>query len=68
MMTHATLTHGIRANLDQFLHQLLQVTNKNEFVKLLTSEIPPRPAEMDRMVAANIADWTEARGAGQGMA
>jgi len=24
-------------------------------VKLITSEIPPRPAEMDRMVAANIA-------------
>ena len=46
----------------------LKVTNKNEFVKLLTSEIPPRPAEMDRMVAANIADGTEARGAGQGMA
>jgi len=33
----------------------LKVTNKEEFVKLLTSEIPPRPAEMDRMVAANIA-------------
>lgn len=33
----------------------LKVTNKDEFVKLLTSEIPPRPAEMDRMVAANIA-------------
>ena len=33
----------------------LKVTNKNEFVKLLTGEIPPRPAEMDRMVAANIA-------------
>lgn len=33
----------------------LKVTNKDEFVRLLTSEIPPRPAEMDRMVAANIA-------------
>jgi len=32
-----------------------KVTNKEEFVRLLTSEIPPRPAEMDRMVAANIA-------------
>lgn len=33
----------------------LKVTNKEEFVKLLISEIPPRPAEMERMVAANIA-------------
>lgn len=31
------------------------VASKDEFVKLITSEIPPRPAEMDRMVAANIA-------------
>jgi hypothetical protein len=46
----------------------LKLMNKDEFVKLLTSEIPPRPAEMDRMVAANNADGTEARGAGQGMA
>lgn len=33
----------------------LKVTNKEEFVKLLIREIPPRPAEMERMVAANIA-------------
>ena len=33
----------------------LKITDKNEFVKMLTSEIPPRPAEMERMVAANIA-------------
>jgi len=33
----------------------LKLTDKDEFVKLLTSEIPPRPAEMERMVAANIA-------------
>ena len=33
----------------------LQINNKNEFVRFLTSEIPPRPAEMNKMVAANIA-------------
>lgn len=33
----------------------LQIKNKNEFVRFLTSEIPPRPAEMNQMVAANIA-------------
>jgi len=33
----------------------LKLTTKDEFVKMLTSEIPPRPPEMDRMVAANIA-------------
>ncbi len=33
----------------------LKLTSKDEFVKMLTSEIPPRPAEMERMVAANIA-------------
>lgn len=32
-----------------------KVANKDEFVKSLTREIPPRPAEMDRMVAVNIA-------------
>ncbi len=32
---------------------MLQVTNKEEFVKALTAEIPPRPAEMDRIVEAN---------------
>lgn len=33
----------------------LHITNKDEFVNFLTSEIPPRPAEMAKMVAANIA-------------
>jgi hydroxyacylglutathione hydrolase len=33
----------------------LRINDKDEFVRFLTSEIPPRPAEMDRMVAANIA-------------
>ena len=33
----------------------LKLNSKAEFVKLLTSEIPPRPADMERMVAANIA-------------
>ncbi|MEK6664078.1 MAG: MBL fold metallo-hydrolase [Pseudomonadota bacterium] len=33
----------------------LHINNKDEFVSYLTSEIPPRPAEMARMVAANIA-------------
>ena len=33
----------------------LRIDDKEEFVRFLTSEIPPRPAEMDRMVAANIA-------------
>ena len=33
----------------------LHINNKDEFVNYLTSEIPPRPAEMDKMVAANIA-------------
>ncbi len=33
----------------------LAITNRDEFVKLVTGNIPPRPAEMDRMVAANIA-------------
>ncbi len=33
----------------------LHITNRDEFVSYLTSEIPPRPAEMDKMVAANIA-------------
>lgn len=28
--------------------------NRDEFVEALTSEIPPRPVEMDRMVASNI--------------
>jgi len=33
----------------------LRITSKDEFIKLITGEIPPRPAEMDKMVAANIA-------------
>lgn len=33
----------------------LHITNRDEFVSYVTSEIPPRPAEMDKMVAANIA-------------
>ncbi len=32
----------------------LRITDKDEFVNFLVSEIPPRPAEMNRMVAANI--------------
>lgn len=33
----------------------LRLSDKNEFIKLVTGDIPPRPAEMDKMVAANIA-------------
>lgn len=33
----------------------LHITARDEFVSYLTREIPPRPAEMDKMVAANIA-------------
>lgn len=33
----------------------LSITDKAAFVAALTSEIPPRPADMDAMVAANIA-------------
>ncbi len=29
--------------------------NKEAFIENLVKEIPPRPAEMDKMVAANIA-------------
>ena len=32
----------------------LHIGNKEEFVSYLTGDIPPRPAEMERMVAANI--------------
>ena len=32
---------------------MLKITDKNEFVHALTAEIPPRPAEMDRIVQAN---------------
>lgn len=31
----------------------LKISRKDEFVKLVTGNIPPRPAEMDRIVAAN---------------
>ena len=33
----------------------LRLTDRMEFIAYLTSQIPPRPAEMDRIVAANIA-------------
>ncbi len=33
----------------------LHISDKAEFVRYLTSEIPPRPAQMEKMVAANIA-------------
>ncbi len=33
----------------------LHIASRDEFVRYVTSEIPPRPAEMDKMVAANIA-------------
>lgn len=33
----------------------LRLTDRNEFIKLVTGNIPPRPAEMDKMVATNIA-------------
>jgi len=33
----------------------LSIADRKEFIAHLTSEIPPRPAEMDRIVAANIA-------------
>jgi glyoxylase-like metal-dependent hydrolase (beta-lactamase superfamily II) len=33
----------------------LHMADRDEFVRYLTSEIPPRPAEMAKMVAANIA-------------
>jgi hydroxyacylglutathione hydrolase len=32
----------------------LRLSDKNEFVRLVTGDIPPRPAEMDKMVAVNI--------------
>ena len=33
----------------------LRITSRDEFVSYVTHDIPPRPAEMDKMVAANIA-------------
>ena len=44
-------TIGFEKRFNQGLH----ISNKEEFVRYLTSEIPPRPAEMDKMVAANSA-------------
>ena len=32
----------------------LQLKDKNEFIKLISADIPARPADMDRMVAVNI--------------
>lgn len=32
---------------------MLKISNKDEFIKLLIADIPPRPAEMDRIVDAN---------------
>lgn len=32
----------------------LKISNKDEFVHFITSDIPPRPAEMDKMVSANL--------------
>jgi hydroxyacylglutathione hydrolase len=34
---------------------MLKITDKTAFVHALTAEIPPRPAQMDRIVAANTA-------------
>jgi len=33
---------------------VLAITDREEFIRFITSNIPPRPAEMDRIVAANI--------------
>ncbi len=32
---------------------MLKITNKDEFIHALTAEIPPRPAQMDKIVEAN---------------
>ena len=40
---------------DKRFNPALKLTEKNEFVNLITHDIPPRPVEMDAMVAANIA-------------
>lgn len=34
----------------------LRIADKDEFVRFLTHEIPPRPAEMERILAANISN------------
>jgi MFS family permease len=39
-MSHDTLTHGIRANLDQFLHQLLQVMLVGFTIGMMRTVIP----------------------------
>lgn len=36
------------------INPMLQMTDRDEFINALTSEIPPRPAEMDKIVEANI--------------
>lgn len=40
MMTHHNLTHGIRANLDQFLHQLLQVMLVGFTIGMMRTVVP----------------------------
>lgn len=44
-------TIGFEKRLNPGLH----ITDRDEFIRYLTSEIPPRPAQMDQVVAANIA-------------
>jgi len=39
-MSHATLSHGIRANLDQFLHQLLQVMLVGFTIGMMRTVVP----------------------------
>jgi len=39
-MTHQALTHGIRANLDQFLHQLLQVMLVGFTIGMMRTVVP----------------------------
>jgi hypothetical protein len=31
--------------------------SRTDFIAALTTDIPPRPAEMDRMVAANLGNY-----------
>lgn len=44
-------TIGFEKRLNPGLH----IADRDEFIRYLTSEIPPRPAQMDQVVAANIA-------------
>lgn len=44
-------TIGFEKRLNPGLH----IADRDEFIRYLTSEIPPRPAQMDQIVAANIA-------------